>query len=340
VTLGADDAASAVPDNRRQVVSAQDPARLNPGAGAALTAQHAGEEHVANTTAARLRATLERIVEESVVLTRGIAVRRFERDAGGLFFPMAADFYFDTLTPPQQAAQIKVKRRYETFSDVVRVLLRAAPETLLSQWKEGDETFRDRWIELGTNHALTPDRTRNEAALRRDAAALEQVLAVFDGVSDEGVLLVPDTNSLVDQPDPTAYRSIAGRDDFRFVLLPSVLGELDELKIAHKNPDVREGAKRAITRIKGWRDQARRAGGTLNDGTIVHGSITVQSLHIEPDVKGSLSWLDASVADDRIIAAVLALAAEHPAARVVLATGDVNLQNKADAALLETADTP
>lgn len=103
---------------------------------------------------------------------------------------------------------------------------------------------------------------------------------------------------------------------------------------------MREGAKRAIARIKGWRDQARRAGGTLNEGTIVDGSITVQSLHVEPDVKSSLSWLDASVADDRIIAAVLALAAEHPAARVVLATGHVNLQNKADAALLETANTP
>lgn len=294
---------------------------------------------MANTTAARLRATLERIVEEGVVLTRGIAVRRFERDAGGLFFAMAAEFYFDTLTPPQQAAQMTMKRRYETFSDVVRVLLRAAPETLLSQWKEADETFRARWIELEENHALTPDRTRNEAALRKDAAALEQVLSVLE-VGDTGVLLVPDTNSLVDQPDPTLYRTIAGRNDFRFVLLPPVLGELDELKIAHKNPEVREGAKRAITRIKGWRDQARRAGGTLNDGTVVDGSITVQSLHIEPDVKGSLSWLDASVADDRIIAAVLAVAAEHPAARVVLVTGDVNLQNKADAAMLETADTP
>ena len=140
--------------------------------------------------------------------------------------------------------------------------------------------------------------------------------------------------------DPTLYRTIAGRDDFRFVLLPPVLGELDELKIAHKNPDVRDAAKRAITRIKGWREQARRAGGTLNDGTVVDGSITVRSLHIEPDVKGSLSWLDPSVADDRIIAAVLAVAAEHPAAQVVLVTGDVNVQNKADAAMLETADTP
>jgi hypothetical protein len=295
---------------------------------------------VANTTAARLRATLKRIVEESTALTREVGVHHFERDAGALVFLTAADFYFDTLAPPQQAAQMKLKRRYETFSEVVRVLLRAAPETLLSQWKEADERFREVWIELGTNHALTPDRARNEAALRKDAALLEHALSVLESVGDSGVLLVPDTNSLVDQPDPTPYRSIAGRDDFRFVLLPPVLGELDELKIAHKNPDVRESAKRAITRIKGWRDQARRGGRTLNDGTVVDGSITVQSLHIEPDVKGSLSWLDASVADDRIIAAVLAVAAEHPAARVVLVTGDVNLQNKADAAMLETADMP
>jgi hypothetical protein len=92
------------------------------------------------------------------------------------------------------------------------------------------------WIELETNHALTPDRTRNEAALRKDTAELEHVLSVFEGVGDRGVLLVPDTNTLVDQPDPSLYRSIAGRDDFRFVLLPVVLGELDELKIAHKAP--------------------------------------------------------------------------------------------------------
>lgn len=293
-----------------------------------------------NTTAARLRAALERIVEESLALTRGVGVHRLERDTGPVVFLTVADFYFSSLNAPQQAAQMNMKRKYVAFSEVVRVLLRAAPETLLAQWKEADEQFRRAWIELGTNYALTADNSGNEAALREDAAALEQVLSVFEGAGDCGVLLVPDTNSLVDQPDPATYRSIAGRDDFRFILLPTVLGELDELKIAHRNPDVREGAKKAITRIKGWRDQARRAGGTLNDGTVFERTITVQSVHVEPDVKGSLSWLDASVADDRIIAAVLAVAAEHPSARVVLVTGDVNLQNKADAAMVETFDTP
>lgn len=84
-----------------------------------------------------------------------------------------------------------------------------------SQWKDAEERFRERWIELGTNHALMPDRTRNEAALRKDAAALEQVLSVLHGAGETGVLLVPDTNSLVDQPDPTLYRTIAGRNDFK-----------------------------------------------------------------------------------------------------------------------------
>ena len=292
------------------------------------------------TNAARLRTSLTRIVEEALALVRGLRVHRLERDLGTAFILTGAEFYFDKLTAPQQAAQTTLKRKYETFSEIVRVLLRVAPESLLSQWKEADDRFRERWVELQTNFALTPDRARNDAALRKDAAALEHVLSVLEGIGDDGVLLVPDTNSLVDQPDPTAYRPLAGRDEFRFVLLPPVLGELDELKIAHKNPDVCEGAKRAITRIKGWRDQARRAGGTLNAGTVVDRSITVQCLHVEPDVKGSLSWLDASVMDDRIIAAVLAVAAEHPAARLVLVTGDVNLQNKADAAMLETAETP
>ncbi len=131
-----------------------------------MATRNRGEKDLSKTTAARLRTSLERIVEETLELTRGIGVHRLERDLGMAVILTGADFYFDKLSAPQQAAQMKVKRRYETFSEIVRVLLRAAPETLLSQWKEADERFRDAWIELGTNYALTPDRARNEAALR------------------------------------------------------------------------------------------------------------------------------------------------------------------------------
>jgi len=41
-----------------------------------------------------------------------------------------------------------------------------------------------------------------------------------------------------------------------------------------------------------------------------------------------------------IVASVISLQAAHPAARVILITGDINLQNKADAAFTEVADPP
>ena len=48
----------------------------------------------------------------------------------------------------------------------------------------------------------------------------------------------------------------------------------------------------------------------------------------------SLSWLDPNVMDDRIIASALQIQVEHPAANILLVTGDINLQNKADVALI------
>ncbi|MFY3743293.1 hypothetical protein ACOQFB_05250 [Anaeromyxobacter sp. Red801] len=127
-TLGAGGAASAASGGTRRLLPAHDVPMPSAPNGTTGPSRNVGETDVVNTTAARLRATLDRIVEETLALTRGIAVHRFERDAGEVVFLMGADFYFDTLDPPQQAAQMKVKRKYETFSEIVRVLLRAAPD--------------------------------------------------------------------------------------------------------------------------------------------------------------------------------------------------------------------
>jgi predicted ribonuclease YlaK len=54
----------------------------------------------------------------------------------------------------------------------------------------------------------------------------------------------------------------------------------------------------------------------------------------------TLSWLDADNRDDRIVASVLALEGEYPAAHVILVSGDINLLNKADAALIDTTEGP
>ena len=62
--------------------------------------------------------------------------------------------------------------------------------------------------------------------------------------------------------------------------------------------------------------------------------------HQEPDMKNNLSWLDADVADDRIIASTLEIMINHPTARIVLVTRDINLQNKAEVALIEFVESP
>ena len=79
---------------------------------------------------------------------------------------------------------------------------------------------------------------------------------------------------------------------------------------------------------------------SLHRGVKVQGQVAVRTEGREPNLGASLSWLDPTVADDRIIACVLELQHRHPTARVVLLTGDVNLLAKADLAGIPTADTP
>jgi predicted ribonuclease YlaK len=190
-------------------------------------------------------------------------------------------------------------------------------------------------LELENNWSLSLDREHNEALLRGDVAMFEHILSVFDVTGAAEVLITPDTNALIASPDPVAYRGRVGPESFTFILVPTVLGELDRLKVDHRDPDVREKAQKAITRIKGWSQQ-----GPLLNRVKVDKSMTIKALAREPDMQQTLSWLDANVPDDRIIASILSLQAERPGARIVLVTGDVNLQNKSNAALVETAEAP
>jgi len=186
------------------------------------------------------------------------------------------------------------------------------------------------WLELDTNWSLSADQQANEGKLREDAAKFSAIIDILDSGASGAIIVIPDTNSLVGTPDPSHYRAIAGSDSFVFVLLPTVLSELDELKNLHKNPDFREKAKKVITRVKGWRTQ-----GSLREGVIVDRTITVTAIANESDMDNALSWLDPKIRDDRILASVLEVQASYPTAKVVLVTGDINLLNKADVARIQ-----
>jgi len=281
--------------------------------------------------ASKLRTRLSTVVESLAELVRTLPVRRFKQ--GGAVVFVGPQLYFGDRSTDQQAIQFALKREYEVLSELLKLLIRGGPKEIVGNLKEADEHFRE-WLDFNGSWSVTADPTENARQVRAAAEPFERILDVLDLASEDEVLVVPETNSLLAEADPKAYRQIADTT-FVFMLLPTVLGELDKLKIEHRNPDVRDKAKNVINRIKGWRKQ-----GPLVDGVTVDKNITVRASSREPDFKNTLSWLDKDNNDDRIIASVVALQSEFPSAQVILVSGDINLLNKADVALIETAELP
>ncbi len=233
-----------------------------------------------------------------------------------------------------RALQHDIKREYEKWIELVKVVFAKAPNDVSNKLEESDKQLR-KWIELETNWALTSNLAENEQNLRKDINEFDELIRILEVSPSSEIIVIPDTNSIVAEPDPRIYRSLVGATNFTFLLLPTVLGELDNLKNNHRNPDFREKVKKSISRIKGWRNQ-----GSLISGVTVDGNITVRAVAPEPDMESTLSWLDSGVGDDRLIASILEIEAISPSAEVILVTGDINLQNKADVAMINTVDNP
>lgn len=148
------------------------------------------------------------------------------------------------------------------------------------------------------------------------------------------IFAAADTNALTEEPDVTRYRGVLGTDRFVFLLLPTILGELDKLKVTAR-PEYRSRVDAAIRRIRGWEEQ-----GDLNAGVVVDKSITVRAIAREPDFSSTVSWLDSTNADDRFLASSLEVQRTFPSGCVVVVSSDLNLRNKAAALGLQRAFPP
>ena len=279
------------------------------------------------STAARLQSDLYSITEKAADLIRDMPIEYVDRTGGVVVY-----YSWGQASPEQCNAQLAIKRDYEKWFEILRSVFRTPTNDLNRRIEEAGQKFL-RWIELNPNWTISPDHAANEKQLRDDAERFVKLLKILTAGPVSEIILILDTNAIVREPDPTYYKDIAGDDSFVFLLLPTVLAELDKLKNNHRNPDFREKINKVITRIKGWRNQ-----GKLLDGITVNKTITVRATASEPDMKCTITWLDEHNRDDRIIATVLEIQSDHPAARVVLITGDVNLSNKANVARIEWAD--
>ncbi len=278
----------------------------------------------------KIRSHLTDITESLCNLIIEIPIKKM-REVPGIAI-IAPSHYFGKLSPGQENTQIKLKRKYETIAELLKLTFLNAPDGIAQKLDKADQSYRA-WLELDPRWSLSTDRMSNANKLKKVSNEIESLIEILEVDENAQTILIPDTNCLLISSDPKSYEEISGSKTFVFLLLPTVLGELDSLKILHQNPDVRKKAQKAIRRIKGWRKQ-----GSLTEGVTVNKTITVMSEYKEPDMGNTLSWLDDGNSDDRIIASVLSVRNGFPSSRLILATGDINLQNKADSAMIEVGE--
>jgi predicted ribonuclease YlaK len=166
------------------------------------------------------------------------------------------------------------------------------------------------------------------------AVADLRALAEYLPDDEYAVRLTVDTNTLIDNPDPTAHVGTLGQK-YMAHLLPVVLREIDDLKRAGRTQDLRDAAQRADRRLKGL-----RTNGDVLIGVRVAHEVFAVFEHVEPASDRLPSWLDLSVPDDRFVASSLLLQSEHPGSVLYTATSDINLQNKLAAVGLPFVELP
>lgn len=157
----------------------------------------------------------------------------------------------------------------------------------------------------------------------------------MDAPQTREAILIPDTNSLIAVPDLSCYSEITGRENYTALVVPTVLSELDSLKVNHRDQDFRSKVNAVIRRLKGLRQQ-----GSLLKGVTINKTVTVKMVAQEPNFDSTLHWLDPTNNDDRIVASALQVQRTYPSSTVILVTSDINLQNESEMASLPFSEPP
>lgn len=261
-----------------------------------------------------------------------VTARREERL--GHIVVIAPNYSWGKLDNNQHRMQMDLKKSFAEWHEHFHLLFRNVTNEDQRAFKESHD-FVVGWVEKSDSWSLSPDMEQNKTLFRNRIQIFYDRLQMLDDAALQRIIIVPDTNAIIAAPDPSVYSTIAGKNTFQFVILPTILAELDQLKVTHRDEAFRNKVTSIIKRIKGWRNQ-----GSLLTGVTVNKTITVRTVAHEPRFEHTLHWLDPTNNDDRIIASVLELQGTNPSSTVVIVTSDINLQNKAEAANLPFEDAP
>lgn len=278
--------------------------------------------------------SLNSIEADLVDFVSGLKLKEFHNDPDSSFAIISPPYYYSAeISAAQKYKQLKVKEKFSEWVTHLLILFRDAPDLISS---EIDSPVKDiqSWIEIKKDWGIDEEAGKNLNQIKGNFALLRKVLSIHHSGNPVNII-VPDTNSLIFSPEFSHYRDILHIDSPTIVLLPTVLSELDKLKVTHKEAALRDKVKALIKRIKGLRSQ-----GDLLSGVTYDRNIRIIAMAKEPDFSKTLDWLDEKNNDDRIIASILEVQRTHPEDITILVSADINLQNKASITMIPYLEPP
>lgn len=241
--------------------------------------------------------------------------------------------YKADLNSEQKVVQIELLKEFNFIKEQIKFIANALSNSDKKNVEELIQKFENH-INLQGSWDVRATPKSNAEQMKDFVNKLIEIISHFI-VKDPTESLILDTNSLLINYKFEEYKKIVDKEPFNLILLPTVLGELDDLKIKSQNKDFSDKVKKVISIIKGLRTQ-----GSLFHGIKIHKTINIKSIAIEPNLKETLSWLDADNKDDRIIASILELQRDNFSSKFILVTSDINLQNKAEYIGIPFKETP
>jgi hypothetical protein len=281
----------------------------------------------------RLTSELGKLEGAIVDLWSKSGIEEFRNDPYSAVVFITHRYYWKSLAPAHRGAQAQLIGRYRHWYELFNRCHAQHSSDVQQDIKQTNDYVTSA-IELQTGWSTESTVEQNGAYLAKKLVVFRQLLAHPASGTAEFVV-VPDTNALLKSPDPSHYGAVIDSTAFRFVIVPTVLAELDGLKRSRAGKTLGEKAEKAIRIIKGLRKQ-----GSVLEGVTVAKTITVQMIPTEPRMAELPSWLDPENQDDRIVGSLLEIQCAQPSAVVVLVTDDMNLQNKAEMAFLPWAEPP
>jgi rRNA-processing protein FCF1 len=283
---------------------------------------------------ARLKQDFQKIEDQMLKLLDISSIEEFHNDPNSSIVFITPPYYWGDTDEQQKILQMQLVKKYIDWIEHFKLLFSSASQEITQQIDETHK-FVTSWIEKESSWEVPSNIESAKRLFQEKVKVFYKLLNLLETSDIHEIIVVPDTNSLIAVPDVAQYQSVAGQAKYTIIIVPTVLAELDKLKVIHREVEFRDKVNDVIKRIKGLRTQ-----GSLLTGVTINKTVTVKMIAAEPNFDNTLKWLNSENTDDRIIASVLEIQRANPTSVVILVTSDINLQNKTEMAGLPYEETP